>query len=818
MVVVAAQSYQVMTLFALAAKDPAFCPTISTLKSSRHLDLPVPFHAETRQSAEIMDNLTPSANISPANIAAGIGLADRREICGLLALLEISRAAEILKGLAAAAQEKVTKVPARDESPMARISEGLLNGPRATEALRNQLWCEIAQALGLPDCLPLSMRGIRSAAAAMGVRAAEILKPSVIAARHVAAEADSSSTASIGRKMMRVLPKLRSAPSDEISFPDIVAAELKALMEGLNQSDLAGVVDTDVAAAIQKGQAAMSTAALAGGGWVAFASTVGAAGFAPYIFAAQLSAVIPFVSGPALVSFVAVMTNPVTVVAGTAALGYWAIKGRTASAREVAAARVAVLLAVRGMQDRNGGLAAVATAFRGCHRLSEKDLSHLNRKARDKLLTRAGWIEQRLAGEIPPAVSTAPRLWGHPLGGGAGPAVADAVLVGALTAGDMLYHAAAIDPAVLTAVDFSRALDLDSPLDLAVYVASFATMGAQVAVRGYTAEQLVMTRLVEEGHVVELAANSTMPGYDLLVDGNPVQVKCGISLSLLHEHFSKYPDIPVIADADLARMAEVSGEQWAQLVTTVEGFDLDYVQSILDRSLDAAASLSEGAVPVYAMIVGGARAASKAWKGEIPVEDLPAWLILDLTIRGGLSTVGQVGGAFVGLLVIGPAGALVLGPVVGVAALFGTSQLHGLLDWAIRGPWYSDVMDVAEKLRLALVKACERQVDMVQERQLRLRRSGQNVPDDLMTWLDRRMADDVIYAWETLDGCEPVSTLRGAMELMIRASAIGMADPKVLSARKQLAAVIASKPTTTDSILRIGESIAALAEVKLRRS
>lgn len=223
-------------------------------------------------------------------------------------------------------------------------------------------------------------------------------------------------------------------------------------------------------------------------------------------------------------------------------------------------------------------------------------------------------------------------------------------------------------------------------------------------------------------------------------------------------------------------------------------------------------------VPVYAMIVGGARAASKAWKGEIPVEDLPAWLILDLAIRDGLSTAGQVGGAFVGLLVIGPAGALVLGPAVGVAALFGTGRLHGLLNRAIRGPWHTAVIDAAERLRLALLRACDRQLDMVLERQLRLRQSGQNLPDDLMTWLDRRMADDVIYAWETLDGCEAVSTLRGAMELMIRASAIGVANPEILETRKQLTTVLEAKPTTVDSVLRIGESIAALTEAKLRRS
>ncbi|MES2845154.1 MAG: hypothetical protein V4747_09025 [Pseudomonadota bacterium] len=765
-----------------------------------------------------MESPTETAKISPANIAAGVGLAERREICGLLALLEISGTAEILKGLAFSAQNKLMKTEAAAGDRMALIGESFLNGTSSTDALRLKLWFEVSQILGLPDRIPLSMRGIQSAAAAMGVRAAEILKPSVLAARTSTADAGSSTAKKVGRGLMKVLPKRRRNSGHEVSFPDVVAFELESLFNGFSQVDLTGTVDPDVAAAIRRGQTAISTAAVAGGGWAAFATAVGTAGFAPYIAAAQLSAVIPFVSGPALVSFLAVMTNPVTVVAGAAALGYWAIKGQSVSARETAASRVAILLAVRGLQDQGAGIAALATVLRRGHRLTEAELSHLSDKARERLLSRGRQIDIRLSGEIPPGVSTAPGAWGLSPKREAWSAGADTAVVAGLTAGDMLYHAAAIDPAVLKAADFSRALDLDSSLELAAHLASFASGGAQIAVRGYTAEQLVMASLVDQGHVVELAASSTMPGYDLLVDGNPVQVKCGASLSLLREHFSKYPDIPVIANADLARMAEASGEPWAQLVSSVEAFDLEYVQSILERSLGAAEALGESAVPFYAMIVGGVRAASKAWTGQIPVEDLPAWLVLDLAIRGGLSSVGQTSGAFVGLLVIGPAGALVLGPAIGIAALFGTGQLHGLLDRAIRNPWHASVMEAAECLSRALVKACSRRLSIVLERQFRLRETAQNMPRDLGTWLDSRLADDVMQVWELLDGYGEVSTLRDAMELLIHASAIVVADREVLVARRHLASLIEAKPTTVASLRQVGGRLATLVQTIPRRS
>lgn len=765
-----------------------------------------------------MENLAATANISPAHIASGVGLAGRREICGLLALLEISGAAEMLKGFATETQSKLMKTQASDRDRLSQISEALLKSTRSTDALGLQLWSELSQGLGLPDRIPLSMRSIQIAAAALGVRSAEILKPSVLAARAAAANEHPGTATRFAGKFASVLPVgLRNFRDEEVSFQDIVACELKALMDGLSRADLTEGVDPDVAVAIQKGQTAISTAAVAAGGWAAFASAVGSAGFAPFIAAAQLSAVIPFVSGPALVSFLAVMTNPVTVVAGTAALGYWAIKGQGASAKATAAARVALLLAVRGLQDPGAGMAALARVLRRGHRLTEAELKPLSRTTRDGLILRGRRIEGRLSGELPSPASSAPGAWGFPIPPEVLSGRADISLVAGLSAGDMLYHAAAIDPAVLRAVDFSRILDIDSPLDLVTHVASFASEGARIAVRGYVAEQLVKASLVDQGHFVDLATNSTTPGYDLLVDGNPVQVKCGVSLSLLHEHFAKYPEIPVIANADLVGMAAVSGEPWAHLVSSVEGFELDHVQSILDRSLGAAEALGESVVPVYAMIVGGARAARKAWAREIPVEDLPAWLILDLAIRGGLSSVGHIGGAFVGLLVIGPAGAFVLGPVVAIAALFGTSHLHGLLDRAIRNPWHASVMEAAERLRCALVKAGERRLEMLLERQVRLRESSKNMPGDLNDWLDRRMADDVVHAWEIVEGYGPASTLRDAMEHLIHASAIGMADPEVLAARRQLTALIEAKPSTMSSLRDVGEKLFSFAQTIPKR-
>lgn len=78
-----------------------------------------------------------------------------------------------------------------------------------------------------------------------------------------------------------------------------------------------------------------------------------------------------------------------------------------------------------------------------------------------------------------------------------------------LTAADMLHHAASIDPSVVEAADFSRTADIDDPLELAAHFADFAARGSEIALRGYAAEQLVLARLIEDGHDAVIAPTST---------------------------------------------------------------------------------------------------------------------------------------------------------------------------------------------------------------------------------------------------------------------------------------------------------------------
>lgn len=77
-------------------------------------------------------------------------------------------------------------------------------------------------------------------------------------------------------------------------------------------------------------------------------------------------------------------------------------------------------------------------------------------------------------------------------------------------------------------------------------------------VQGHVAEQMVGNHLERLGHHVVFPAASNHPGYDMLVDGHPFNVKDVTSTASLHEHFRHYPHIPVIANHDMIGIHGIS--------------------------------------------------------------------------------------------------------------------------------------------------------------------------------------------------------------------------------------------------------------------
>ena len=144
----------------------------------------------------------------------------------------------------------------------------------------------------------------------------------------------------------------------------------------------------------------------------------------------------------------------------------------------------------------------------------------------------------------------------------------ESMVVGGLTVADIVYHAAAIEPEVLRAADYSRTEDLSGLFEFGVFadrvrdLGGDAIAGAENHLRGYVAEQIVATRLEEQGHQVELPDAANNAGFDLIVDGTPCQVKCLGDVQGLIEHFERYPAIPVYVNAELADAIRDSDYEW----------------------------------------------------------------------------------------------------------------------------------------------------------------------------------------------------------------------------------------------------------------
>lgn len=117
----------------------------------------------------------------------------------------------------------------------------------------------------------------------------------------------------------------------------------------------------------------------------------------------------------------------------------------------------------------------------------------------------------------------------------------------------MLWTYSQIDASVLDAITFSSKGAPGSFNELQeVGTETINSTGAITRLTGYVAEQQVALNLVRQGHIVELPESSNQEGWDLLVDGSPVQVKCSMDSNYVLSHFEKNPDIPVIVNKELS--------------------------------------------------------------------------------------------------------------------------------------------------------------------------------------------------------------------------------------------------------------------------
>ncbi|MXY53916.1 MAG: hypothetical protein F4Y86_15530 [Gammaproteobacteria bacterium] len=547
--------------------------------------------------------------------------------------------------------------------------------------LRALLWIRLQAALGVE---PIVTRSVRTC-----VGLADDLVAAGLACVHL--EGKQGLVKQAWHTMSRRFGDKGEEPRPPETLADLAEPVLAKLVDELPAADQTGLaaeivaeLDDDMRRELLRRTAekdidrAVLKLAAEAGGLGSFAVAVGAAGFAPYLLAAKASAFIPLVSGPALVSLVSVLANPLFVIPVVVVAG-WSV---TRSADRRAAAQVAlhliVLLACDGLRRDRSSIEQLVASFGTLPSLDDdgslrKEVALCRATFED--LEENSWFR---AGGARPVVSND---WeGYDVG-------RNTVAIGAVSLADIVYSLAVIDPHVVAAADFASKEEIGSAFDFALHLEgkfgdTWAARAGDVArLKGYAMEQLAASKLAADGHAVELAEAPNQPGWDLLVDGEPFQVKCA-DADHIREHFEKYPDIPVLASSDL--IDEQWPEEWADKVFFLDGLSNEFVEEITQRSYRAAEDLAGNDVPEVALAVVAARQAWMLGKGQVTVGQAASQLVLEGSTRAGLAVVGGVVGQAVGLLILGPAGGLVAGALGPVAAQAGARRVAAFAEGVVR--------------------------------------------------------------------------------------------------------------------------------------
>lgn len=245
--------------------------------------------------------------------------------------------------------------------------------------------------------------------------------------------------------------------------------------------------------------------------------------------------------------------------------------------------------------------------------------------------------------------------------------------IASLTIGDMIYDMSRIDPLVIESVDFARKEDIVDMFSFAYFSENINldSTGDISQLKGYVAERLIAQQLQSQGYEVEFPAASNQAGYDLLVNGQPFQVKCGESPSLVNDHLEKYDEIPVLVNEEL-------GESFIDndMVFPIQGISNDKITELTKINIDAGSEILDYEIPLWTLAVVSGKNIFQVLQNKIDIENALGKTVEESTAR--------ITGAFVGsnLLMLGGMIWMPAAGVVGglVGAVLGSITVASLVD------------------------------------------------------------------------------------------------------------------------------------------
>lgn len=712
------------------------------------------------------------ATLKPSHIVAGLGDADRKLTATCLALFDDSAFLRQMIRLYKHSLSKVGTIVDKDFDDAAvevrtRFNYWMRPESGTDDQLKAILWITLREAFELPPRLSGTVMGAERLSDDLAAAMIHLLSPPPglfgASMRMVRPHIEKA----IGETDKVWLKGLLSESAPAISFAQVVEPVLEDLLANVIVVDGNSEVQAEILSEVVDAMANLSEAdqdalrkrlgvdelnkdaakkmLITAGGLASISGSVSMAGFYAYILAAQASAFLPLVSGPGLVSFLSVISNPVTMVGGTIAAAWWFSDSATKKVRVSVATRVVAMLAIQGLEAGTLGVNKALACFSSVKGLSsDSGVKGVTLKAykEEREVLAAIFDNQRSPFDpnywrkmdkpvLPRSISTPNSNLTE---------LENAAAVGAMTVGEMLFAYFAIDPLVIKAADFSYLDSIDGPVDLALLVNGFSA-GATTRLKGYVGEHAVAAQLAAQGHVVSFPEAANEPGWDLLIDGEKVQVKFRQSVDGIIEHFEHY-DYKVIANSELIGKIPVELED---RVVFIEGMSNELVSQLTQESISAAETLADHDAIPMAMLVTLYRSGKGFLAAELSALQAVEQVILDGSVRVGLVGAGSLAGSGLGLLIFGPAGAWVFG--AGMPVLF-QSQTGRLVSRIQEGlmltykRWKTDAHRELDEFHAKLDIVCK------SKRKLLAKQHLKTEDDALGNYLKWKLGDQFRYVQE----------------------------------------------------------------------
>ncbi|MFT7295230.1 MAG: hypothetical protein ACI87Q_003091 [Pseudohongiellaceae bacterium] len=721
-----------------------------------------------------------SAALKPAHIVAGLGEADRQLIATCLALFDDSAFLRQMTKLYNHSLSKVgTKVGKNFDAASAevrsRFNYWMYPESGTDDQLKAILWITIREAFELPPRLSGTEMGAARLSDDLAAAMIHLLSPprSLIDAgkgfvkphiEKAIAQSDltwfkdffsAAAPAITFREVVEpVLEELLANVVTENNNPEVqgeILSEVVDVMAGLSEADQESLrirLGVD-----ELNKTAAKKMLLTAGGLASISGSVSMAGFSAYILAAQASVFIPLVSGPGLVSFLSVVSNPVTMIGGTIAAAWWFSNSTAQKVKVSVATRVVAMLAIQGLDAGTRGVNKALKCFSSIKELPgscgiEASILDAYKKERSVL---SEIFDSPRSPDDPHywKLMDKPVILESSKNKTSSQEIHNTAALSTMTVGEMLYAYFTVDPLVTEAADFSYLESIDGPVDLALIIDGFSPR-AIIRLKGYVAEHAVAAHLSAQGNAVSFPDASNEPGWDLLVDGEKIQVKFQQTIYGIKEHFESY-DYKVIANSEL--IGKIPAE-FVDRVYFIDGLSNEVVSQLTQESISAAETLANPDIAPMAMLVTLYRSGKGFLAQELSALQAVEQVFLDGSVRVGLVGAGSLAGSGLGMLIFGPAGAWVFSAGMPVLLQGQTGRVVSIIQERLMladKQWKENIHQELDRFHENLRKTCKSKLELFAKQHIK---TGKDAFGSYMKW---KIEDQCRYVQETSALLELVS-------------------------------------------------------------